>query len=46
MVIEFARYILQSDEPNSTEFDRSTSYPVIDLGEEVTETHHALSHRQ
>ena len=31
MCIEFARYILQSDEPNSTEFDLSTEFPVIDL---------------
>jgi CTP synthase len=31
MVVEFARFILNSEEPNSTEFDRSTSYPVIDL---------------
>jgi len=31
MVIEFARYILGSTEPNSTEFDTSTPYPVIDL---------------
>jgi len=31
MVIEFARHLLNSDEPNSTEFDRSTPYPVIDL---------------
>jgi len=31
MVIEFARYILNSPEPNSTEFDASTRYPVIDL---------------
>jgi len=31
MVIEFARYILGSMEPNSTEFDASTPYPVIDL---------------
>ncbi|MBA7633964.1 CTP synthase [subsurface metagenome] len=31
MVIEFARYILGSMEPNSTEFDTSTPYPVIDL---------------
>jgi CTP synthase len=31
MVIEFARYLLNSDEPNSTEFDRSTEIPVIDL---------------
>jgi CTP synthase len=31
MVIEFARFIMGTDEPNSTEFDRSTKYPVIDL---------------
>lgn len=31
MVVELARHILGSDEPNSTEFDRSTPYPVIDL---------------
>jgi len=31
MVIEFARYALDSDKPNSTEFDESTPYPVIDL---------------
>ncbi len=31
MVIEFARYLMASDEPNSTEFDRSTEFPVIDL---------------
>jgi len=31
MVIEFARYVLDSTEPNSTEFDPSTPYPVIDL---------------
>jgi CTP synthase len=31
MVIEFARYALGSAEPNSTEFDASTHYPVIDL---------------
>jgi len=31
MVIEFARYTLGSMEPNSTEFDASTPYPVIDL---------------
>jgi len=31
MVIEFARHILDSMEPNSTEFDASTPYPVIDL---------------
>jgi CTP synthase len=31
MVIEFARYALGSDKPNSTEFDAATTYPVIDL---------------
>ncbi|MFC1981883.1 CTP synthase [Chloroflexota bacterium] len=31
MVIEFARYAFNSNEPNSTEFDASTPYPVIDL---------------
>ncbi len=31
MVIEFARYALGSSKPNSTEFDASTPYPVIDL---------------
>lgn len=31
MVIEFARHVVSSDEPNSTEFDASTPYPVIDL---------------
>ncbi len=31
MVIEFARYALGSDKANSTEFDNSTPYPVIDL---------------
>src|SRR3990172_5038076 len=31
MVIEFARHVLGSDEANSTEFDRSTPHPVIDL---------------
>lgn len=31
MCIEFARHIFQSDEPNSTEFDISTEYPIIDL---------------
>ncbi|MGD1119194.1 MAG: CTP synthase [Dehalococcoidales bacterium] len=30
MVIEFARYVFNTDEPNSTEFDPDTSYPVID----------------
>lgn len=31
MVIELARHVLNSDEPNSTEFDRTTTYPLIDL---------------
>ena len=31
MVIELARHFLESDEPNSTEFDIKTQYPVIDL---------------
>lgn len=31
MCIEFARHIYQSEEPNSTEFDISTEYPIIDL---------------
>jgi CTP synthase len=31
MVIEFARFVLANDETNSTEFDRSTPHPVIDL---------------
>jgi len=31
MVIEFARYALGSNEPNSAEFGPSTPYPVIDL---------------
>ncbi|HMN58762.1 MAG TPA: CTP synthase [Anaerolinea sp.] len=31
MVVEFGRYVLGTDNVNSTEFDRSTQYPVIDL---------------
>ena len=31
MCIELARHALNSDEPNSTEFDISTKYPIIDL---------------
>lgn len=31
MVVEFARQVLGSDEVNSSEFDRSTPFPVIDL---------------
>ena len=31
MVIEFARHVFNSQEPNSSEFDPNTRYPVIDL---------------
>jgi len=31
MTIEYARHVLKSPEPNSTEFDLETPYPVIDL---------------
>ena len=31
MVVEFARHVFNSDEPNSTEFSPQTPYPVIDL---------------
>jgi len=31
MIIELARHVLDSEEPNSTEFDPHTQYPVIDL---------------
>lgn len=31
MVIEFARHVLKSDEPNSTEFDLETGEPVVYL---------------
>ncbi len=31
MVIEFARHVLRSKRPNSTEFDPETPYPVIDF---------------
>ncbi len=31
MVVELAREVLKNDEVNSTEFDRSTPFPVIDL---------------
>ncbi len=31
LCIEFARHIFNSDEPNSTEFDIATEYPIIDL---------------
>ncbi len=31
MCIELAREIYQSDDPNSTEFDMNTKYPIIDL---------------
>ncbi len=31
MVVEFSRNVLEHEDANSTEFDPSTSYPVIDL---------------
>jgi CTP synthase len=31
MVVELARHALKSEDINSTEFDRSTTHPVIDL---------------
>ncbi len=31
MVVEFGRHVLGNDHVNSTEFDRSTEHPVIDL---------------
>ncbi len=31
MIIELARHVVGNDEPNSTEFDLTTRYPVIDL---------------
>jgi CTP synthase len=31
MVVEFTRHVLGDDEANSTEFDRGTPHPVIDL---------------
>jgi len=31
MVVEFGRFILRDEETNSTEFDRTTPHPVIDL---------------
>ncbi len=31
MVVDYARYVFGTDEPNSTEFSPNTSYPVIDL---------------
>lgn len=31
LCIEYARHLLESDEPNSTEFDISTEYPIIDI---------------
>ena len=31
MCIELLRHVLNNDDVNSTEFDRSTQYPVIDL---------------
>jgi len=37
MTIELARHFFDSDEPNSTEFDENTKYPVIDLMPEQRE---------
>jgi CTP synthase len=34
MCIELARNVLESDEPNSTEFDPGTEFPIIDLMED------------
>jgi len=31
MIVELARHVVGSEEPNSTEFDPHTKYPVIDL---------------
>ena len=31
MVVEFARHVMEDERPNSTEFDPSTTHPVIDL---------------
>ncbi|MBI3536309.1 MAG: CTP synthase, partial [Chloroflexi bacterium] len=31
MCVELARHVLESDEPNSTEFNPTTRYPIIDL---------------
>ncbi len=34
MVVEFGRFVLETDQVNSSEFDRSTPNPVIDLMED------------
>jgi len=39
MVIEFARHVLKSKRPNSTEFDPDTPYPVIDILPEQKKVH-------
>ena len=39
MVIEFARHVLNSESPNSTEFDPATLYPVIDFLPEQKKMH-------
>ncbi len=39
-VIEFARHVFGSDEPNSTEFNPSTRHPVIDLLPEQRKIEH------
>jgi len=40
MVIELARHVLNSDRPNSTEFDPDTPYPVIDILPEQKKVSH------
>ena len=39
MVVEFARDVLKNEHANSTEFDRSTPHPVIDLMPDQTGHH-------
>jgi CTP synthase len=39
MCIEFARHVFSSREPNSTEFDHTTPYPVIDLMPDQRDIH-------
>jgi CTP synthase len=41
MIIEFGRHVFRTEEVNSTEFDESTAYPVIDLLPEQ----HDISHK-
>ncbi len=37
MVIDFARHVLQTEDANSTEFERTTRHPIIDLMPEQTQ---------